>query len=87
MPGVKKCEVVSTRDFIIRVTCEPQQHQPHADQVPASRVVLYMYITIYKNTEGNPSGKWDSTGSVANPDMHESVSYLDQDPDRHHSER
>ncbi len=66
MPGVKKCEVVSTRDFIIRVTCEPQHHQPHADQVPGSRVVLYMY----KNTDGNPSGKWNSTGSVADPDPH-----------------
>ncbi len=56
MPGVKKCEVVSTRDFIIRVTCEPQHHQIHADQVPGSRLILYTYI-IYKNTEGNTSGK------------------------------
>ncbi len=41
MPGVKKCEVVSTKDFIIRVTCEPQQQQPHADQVPGSRLILH----------------------------------------------
>jgi hypothetical protein len=80
MPGVKKCEVVSTRDFIIRVTCEPQHHQPHADQVPGSRFILYTYI-IYKNTEGNTSGRRDATGSVADPAHHLG------NPDPHHSER
>jgi hypothetical protein len=85
MPGVKKCEVVSTRDFIIRVTCEPQQHQPHADQVPGSRLILNT-LCQNKNTEGNPSSRWVATGCVADPNMHESASYLDQDPDPHESD-
>jgi hypothetical protein len=46
MPGVKKCEVVSTRDFIIRVTCEPQHHQPHADQVPLLYTNLFIYDQV-----------------------------------------